>query len=259
MKNPDAALVLAAARASGALPPDRLPASLVERADKVARAAGRSLVECDCPWPAPAGAGGPPGPPGRALVLGWSETPVPEELGTYPVTRLTPTQTITFALCLAQAWPDPRTPLYPGRPFERAEILDMAGDIGLDVTFAKAALDGELQWLLLIVREARRLRLGPAVAALPDTFAETMRRFHDLLPGPDVAPPAWEAEEAPSMWADEDAPPTRKAGDTTPMWEHEDTRPTRKTEDTTPMWEHEDTRPTRKTEDTTPMWEHEDE
>jgi len=195
MKNPDAALVLAAARAGGALPPDRLPAGLLAQADQVARVAGRRLVECDCPWPAPAGAVGRPGPLVRALVLGWSEPPVPEELGSYPVARLTPTQTITFALCLAQAWPDPRMPLYPGRPFERAEILDAAGDIGLEVNFAKAALDGELQWLLLIVRDGRRLRLGPAVAALPDTFAATMRRFHDLLPGPDAAPPMWEAED----------------------------------------------------------------
>jgi hypothetical protein len=205
MKNPDAALILAAARASGALPPDGLPASLVAQADEEAHVAGRSLVECDCPWPVPAaGAGGRPSPPGRALVLGWSETPVPEELGTYPVARLTPTQTITFALCLAQAWPDPRLPPYPGRPFERDEILDTAGDIGLDVKFAKAALDGELQWLLLIIRDGRRLRLGPAVAALPGTFAETMRRFHDLLPGPDVAPPMWEAEDAPPTGEDED-------------------------------------------------------
>ncbi|WP_409473648.1 hypothetical protein [Streptomyces sp. HC307] len=195
MKNPDAALILAAARADGALPPDRFPASLVAQADEVAHVAGRSLMECDCPWPAPAGAVGRPSSPGRALVLGWSETPVPEELGTYPVARLTPTQTITFALCLAQAWPDPRLPPYPGRPFERAEILDMAGDIGLDVNFAKAALDGELQWLLLIVRDGPRLRLGPAVAALPGTFAETMRRFHDRLPGPDDAPPMWEDED----------------------------------------------------------------
>jgi hypothetical protein len=207
MKNPDAALILAAARADGALAPGHLPASLVRQADEVARVAGRSLVECDCPWPAPAGALGRPGPIGRALVMGWSETPVPEELGTYPVARLTPTQTITFALCLAQAWPDPGLRPYPGRPFERAEILDTAGDIGLDVNFAKAALDGELQWLLLIIRDGRRLRLGPAVAALPGTFTETMRRFHDLLPGPDVAPPMWEAEEAPPTWEPEDAPP----------------------------------------------------
>ncbi|MGW2561526.1 hypothetical protein ACWCXB_20170 [Streptomyces sp. NPDC001514] len=195
MKNPDAALILAAVRAGGALPPERLPGNLVAQADEVARVAGRSLVECDCPWPAPADALGRPSPPGRALVLGWSETPVPEELGTYPVARLTPTQTITFALCLAQAWPDPRLPPYPGRAFERAGILDAAGDIGLDVKFAKAALDGELQWLLLIVRDGRRLRLGPAVAALPGTFTETMRRFHDLLPGPDDVPPMWEAED----------------------------------------------------------------
>lgn len=202
MKNPDAALILAAARAGGALPPGPLPANLVAQADEVARAAGRHLVECDCPWPAPAGAVNRPGLPGRALVLGWSDTPVPEELGTYPVARLTPTQTVTFALCLAQAWPDPRLPPYPGRPFERAEILDTAGDIGLDVNFAKAALDGELQWLLLIIRDGRRLRLGPAVAALPGTFAETMRRFHDLLPGPDVAPPMWDAADAPPIGED---------------------------------------------------------
>ncbi|GAA3367439.1 hypothetical protein GCM10020367_67130 [Streptomyces sannanensis] len=195
MKNLETALILAAARAGGALAPDRVPASLVTQADDAAHVAGRSLVECDCPWPTPAGAVGRPGPPRRAFVLGWSEAPVPEELGTYPVARLTPTQTITFALCLAQAWPDPRMHPYPGRPFERAEILDMAGDIGLDVKFAKAALDGELEWLLLIVRDGRRLRLGPAVAALPETFAETMRRFHDLLPGPDDVPPMREDDD----------------------------------------------------------------
>ncbi|POX45589.1 hypothetical protein C3488_29255 [Streptomyces sp. Ru72] len=185
-------------------------------------------------------------------MLGWSETPVPEELGTYPVTRLTPTQTITFALCLAQAWPDPRMPLYPGRSFERAEILDMAGDIGLDVNFAKAALDGELQWLLLIVREARRLRLrlGPAVAALPDTFTETMRRFHDLLPGPDVAPPMWEAEEAASM---------REDGEAASMREDEDAASMREDEDAASMREDEDALPTRDAEDAPPMWEDEDE
>jgi hypothetical protein len=204
MKNPDTALILAAARAGGALPPECLPVSLVTQADEVARVAGRGLVEGDCPWPAPASAVGRPGPPVHALVLGWSQTPVPEDLGTYPVARLTPTQTITFALCLAQAWPDPRLPPYPGRPFERAEILDTAGDIGLDVKFAKAALDGELQWLLLIIRDGRRLRLGPAVAALPATFADTMRRFHDLLPGPDVVPPMWEAEDAPPIGEEED-------------------------------------------------------
>lgn len=202
LKNPDTALVLAAARAGGALPRECLPASLVTRTDDVARVAGRALVECDCPWPAPAGAVGRAGQPGRALVLGWSETPVPENLGTYPVARLTPSQTITFALCLAQAWPDPRLPPYPGRPFERGEILDTAGDIGLDVKFAKAALDGELQWLLLIIRDGRRLRLGPAVAALPGTFTETMRRFHDLLPGPEVAPPVW--DDTPPVEEDED-------------------------------------------------------
>ncbi|MDX3716294.1 hypothetical protein PV733_46970 [Streptomyces europaeiscabiei] len=189
MKNADVPLILAAARAGGALAPGSLPPGLLAEADETARIAGRSLVECDCPWPTPSGSGGRPGPLGRALVLGWSQAPVPEELGTYPIARLTPTQIITFALCLARAWPDLNWPPYPGRPFERADILDAAGDLGLDVKFAKAALDGELQLLLLIVREGQRLRLGPAVAALPATFAETMRRFHDQLLGTGQAPP----------------------------------------------------------------------
>ncbi len=240
MKSPDPALILAAARADGVLTPDGLPASLVAQADEVAHTAGRSLVDCDFPWPTPAGARGRPGTPGRAFVLAWSEAPVPEELGTYPVARLTPTQTITFALCLAQAWPDPRLPPYPGRPFERAEILDTAGDIGLDVKFAKAALDGELQWLSLIVRDGRRLRLGPAVAALPGTFAETMRRFHDLLPGPDAAPLLREAEDAPFTCEDEDSPPMWEAEDAPSLWKAKDAPPMWEAEDSPPMWEAED-------------------
>ncbi|WP_433549092.1 hypothetical protein ACQPZG_31560 [Streptomyces sp. CA-294286] len=195
MKNPDAPLILAAARAGGALVPGSLPPGLLADADERARNAGRSLVECDCPWPTPFSSGGRPGPLGRALVLGWSQAPVPEELGTYPVARLAPTQMITFALCLARAWPDLNGPPYPGRPFERTGILDTAGDLGLDVRSAKAALDGELQMLLLVVREGPRLRLGPAVAALPATFTEAMRRFHDQLPDMSRAAPMRENDD----------------------------------------------------------------
>lgn len=183
MKTPDAALILAAARADGIVDPTGLPPHLLALADRTARKAGRRLVECDGPWPTPVHAAGRPGELGRALVLGWADAPVPEELGTYPIARLTATQTITFALCLARAWPDLHLPPYPGRPFTRAEIADSAGDIGMDRKWVKGALDGELRFLLLVVSDRTRLRLGPAVAALPATFTETMRRFHDQLPG----------------------------------------------------------------------------
>lgn len=183
MKSPDAALVLAAARAGGIVDPTALPSHLVATADRAARVAGRQLVECDGPWPTPVNTEGRQGQLGRALVLGWADAPVPEELGTYPIARLTATQTITFALCLARAWPDLHLPLYPGRPFTRAEIADSAGDIGMDRKWVEGALDGELRFLLLVVSDGLRLRLGPGVAALPATFTETMRRFHDQLPG----------------------------------------------------------------------------
>ncbi|WP_157852274.1 hypothetical protein [Kitasatospora sp. NRRL B-11411] len=110
--------------------------------------------------------------------------------------RLSPTQSLTFAMCLAVAWRDVRLPPYPGEPFDRAEIIDALVDIGADSKSVKDALDTELPLLLLVHRDGARLRLGAAVAALPDTFTEAVRRMHDRLPRPpeDSRQPTEESE-----------------------------------------------------------------
>jgi len=188
MRNPDPALVLAAARAQGAVDTTGVPAAVLAEADRRAQVLGRRLVACTSPFPAPAATSARPGPLLPALVLGWSEAPVPEDLGTYPIRRLTPTQALVFAVALALAWPNLNQPPYPGRPFTRADAVGVLRDIGIDIRAAKGALDGELMLFLLLVRDGPRLRLGPAVAALPPTFTEAMRRFHDTLPHPDTPP-----------------------------------------------------------------------
>ncbi|WP_424862840.1 hypothetical protein [Streptomyces sp. MMS24-I29] len=102
----------------------------------------------------------------------------------YPVRRLSPTQSLTFAMCLGAAWRDVRLPPYPGERFERAEIIDALVDIGADSRAVKDALDTELPLLLLVYSDGAHLRLGPAAAGLPDTFADALRRMHHLLPRP---------------------------------------------------------------------------
>ncbi|MFB8168367.1 hypothetical protein ACFC60_10515 [Kitasatospora purpeofusca] len=109
---------------------------------------------------------------------------MPEETAAYPVRRLSPTQSLTFAMCLAAGWRDVRRPVYPGEPFDRALIIDALVDIGADSKTVKDALDTELPLLLLVYSEGAKLHLGAAVAALPDTFTEAVRRMHDHLPRP---------------------------------------------------------------------------
>ena len=184
MKPPEPAYLLAAVRAQGASDPIGVPKQTLEEAQRRALACGRLLVECEGPVPPPAATAGRPGELRPVLTLGWSLAPVPEETRSYPVRRLSSTQSITFAVCLAAAWRDTRQKPYPGEPFRRADIIDTLRDIGADARTVTAALETDLPLLLLICKDGGRLRLGPAVAALPETFAESVRRMHDNLPRP---------------------------------------------------------------------------
>ncbi|TQF01997.1 hypothetical protein E6W39_06550 [Kitasatospora acidiphila] len=184
MKVSDPAYLLASVRAQGLRDLTDVPAQTVEAAQCRALACGRRLVECEGPLPTPAAASGQPGELRRVLTLGWSLAPVPEEAASYPVRRLSATQSLTFAVCLAAAWRDVRQRPYPGEPFRRADVVDTLWEIGADARAVKAAIDTDLHLFLLICKDGRRLRLGPAVAALPDTFAEAVRRMYDHLPRP---------------------------------------------------------------------------
>ncbi|MFJ7244565.1 hypothetical protein ACIQWA_07915 [Kitasatospora sp. NPDC098652] len=187
MEASDPAYILATARAQGLVDTHGLSTQTVEAAQRRAVACGRLLVECAGPVPPPALTPGRPGAVRHVRTLGWSVPPVPEETAAYPVKRLSPTQSVTFAVCLAAGWRDVRLPPYPGEPFDRALIIDTLMDIGADSKTVKDALDTELPLLLLIYSDGAHLRLGPAVAALPDTFTEAVRRMHDHLPRPPQA------------------------------------------------------------------------
>ncbi|MGW1194530.1 hypothetical protein ACWD4B_01525 [Streptomyces sp. NPDC002536] len=181
MRNPDPPLILAAARACGAVERAGLSDDVLQQAEEAAQLMGRVLVACACPWPPPAAAPFRSGELRLSLTLGWSEPPVPEDLGLYPVAGLSPNQTLVFALCLACAWQDRHDAPYPGVPFSPAVVRDAAAELGLDPRSTASALNSSLPLRLLIVEDHDELRLGPAVAALPDTFTEAMRRFYDYL------------------------------------------------------------------------------
>lgn len=184
----DAAYLLASTRAQGFCDATGVPEQTFESAQRLALACGRRLVTCEGPLPPPAAANM-PGDLRPGLALGWSMTPVPEDAVSYPVRRLSATQSVTFAVCLAAAWRDVRESPYPGERFRRADVVDTLRDLGADFRAVNAAIDTDLHLLLLICHDGRYLRLGPAVAALPETFAEALRRMHDQLPRPLGASP----------------------------------------------------------------------
>lgn len=174
----DPAVLLAAIRATGGLPVDLADPRAVNLARRTAESAGRSLVHCTT-GNVRRRTGG------RGLVLGWlpQSTPAPEESLAYPVRNLTPVARLTWACCLGLAWPDRVATPYPGVPFRGSEVVDVAGELGVSTTWVKAALFRTLiPGLLVIPDEGSSLRLGPATAALPEPFADAMRRFHDRLP-----------------------------------------------------------------------------
>ncbi|MCF6509189.1 hypothetical protein E9549_17530 [Blastococcus sp. MG754426] len=174
----EAAVLLAAVRATGGLPTSASDPAAVGAAAVAAAAAGRSLLRVPVPSPAtsPRLVDG--------LTLGWQPqtTPSPEETHTYRVRQAGTMARLTWACCLGLAWTDRSADPHPGEPFTRAAVVDLAGQLGAPAMWVKSALDHELRPALLVVGDGDRLRLGPAAAGLPGAFVEALRRFHDRLP-----------------------------------------------------------------------------
>lgn len=184
----DPALVLALSRALGGLPIDATDQPTYQVAKRAAEHAGRALVDCTTrawrsrPRIATAHLV-------RGFALGWvpQSTPSPEETQDYPVRMLPPLARLTWACCLGLAWPDRTADPYPGEPFIRSAVVDVATELGASAIWVKAALDHDLTPAGLLIVEpgsgGQSLRLGPLAAAMPEPFVEAIRRFHELLPG----------------------------------------------------------------------------
>jgi hypothetical protein len=124
-----------------------------------------------------------PGGTRRILALGWAEgaAPDPGQHPSSPPRQLAPVQILTWATCLAAAWPRAEDDPYPGRPFHREDILRACVAIG--------AHDRAVVAALRVLPQAGLVRftgpvgtLGPAAAALPGDTWSALRRMHDRLP-----------------------------------------------------------------------------
>lgn len=124
-----------------------------------------------------------PGGTGRILALGWAEGAAadPGQHPSSPPRRLAPVQLLTWATCLAAAWPRAEDDPYPGRPFRREDILRACISMG--------AHDRAVVAALRMLPQAGLVRftgpvgtLGPAAAALPGDTWSALRRMHDRLP-----------------------------------------------------------------------------
>jgi hypothetical protein len=181
---PDPAVLLAALRATGGTTMQAASPDALRLAAKAAQDSGRSLVDCVVSQRVPGGG------LAQGVTLRWMPqcTPSPEDSHAYPVRVLPVIVRLTWACCLGLAWPRRADEPYPGCPFTRAAVVDLAADLGAGSTWIKAALDHDLIPAGLVMADLSAgpgfLRLGPAAAALPEPFVEAMRRFHDQLPRP---------------------------------------------------------------------------
>lgn len=119
----------------------------------------------------------------RILTLGWAEGAAPDP-GQHPSAaprRLAPVQLLTWATCLAAAWPCAEDDPYPGRPFRREEVLRACITMGAHGPAVVAALR-MLPQVGLIRLTGPVGTLGPAAAAFPDGTWSALRRMHDRLP-----------------------------------------------------------------------------
>jgi hypothetical protein len=201
----DPAVLLAALRATGGMSMQVASPDAVRLAATAAQASGRSPVDCTVSRKV---LGDERLGLTRGVTLRWMPqcTPSPEDSHAYPVRVLPVIARLTWACCLGLAWPRRADEPYPGCRFTRAEVVDLAGDLGAGSTWIKAALDHDLIPAGLVIADHSAgpdvLRLGPAAAALPEPFVEAMRRFHDQLPRP--AQPPEESDHGADDDMDED-------------------------------------------------------
>lgn len=167
----DGAVLLARIRAVGSTPAD-VAASTIAAAARAAGQTDRQLIEVAVP-----------GATRRILALGWAEgaAPDPGQHPSSPPRQLSPVQLLTWATCLAAAWPHAEADPYPGSPFRRDDILRTCTGMG--------AHDRTVVAALRILSQAGMIRftgpvgrLGPAAAALPNDTWSALRRMHDRLP-----------------------------------------------------------------------------
>jgi biotin operon repressor len=168
---PDGAVLLARIRAVGSTPAD-VAASTIAAASRAAGQIDRQLIEVAVP-----------GGTHRILALGWAEGAAadPGQHPSAPPRQLSPVQLLTWATCLAAAWPRAEADPYPGRPFRREDVLRACIGMG--------AHDRTVVAALRILSQAGMIgftgpvgRLGPAAAALPNDTWSALRRMHDRLP-----------------------------------------------------------------------------
>lgn len=180
------AALLAMVRACGGVTMTKTDERTLRLAANAAELAGRVLVDCTIRSD---------GAPSRGVNLGWAAqtTPSPEDALTYKVRVLPPLARLTWACCLGLAWPDRTADPYPGSAFTRSSVIDTAADLGASAIWVKSALVNDLRpaGLICEARESGQsvLRLGPAAAAMPDSFVQAIRRFHERLPRPESMEP----------------------------------------------------------------------
>ncbi len=107
--------------------------------------------------------------------------PDPGQHPSAPPRQLSPVQLLTWATCLAAAWPRAEDDPYPGLPFRRENVLRACIKIGAHDRSVVAALR-MLPQTGLIRFTGPIGRLGPAAAALPNDTWSALRRMHDRLP-----------------------------------------------------------------------------
>jgi biotin operon repressor len=167
----EGAMLLARIRAVGSTSA-RVAAEVTSAAATAAGLIDRQLIEV-----------ADPGGMRRILELGWAEgaAPDPGHHPSSPPRQLAPVQLLTWATCLAAAWPLAEDDPYPGRPFHREDILRAC--------IAMGAHDRAVVAALRMLPQAGLIRfigpvgaLGPAAAAFPGDTWSALRRMHDRLP-----------------------------------------------------------------------------
>lgn len=175
----DGAVLLARIRAVGSTPADEA-ASTIAAASRAAGQIDRQLIEVAIP-----------GGTRRILALGWAEGAAadPGQHPSAPPRQLSPVQLLTWAACLATAWPHAEADPYPGRPFRREDVMRACIGMGAHDRTVVAAL--RILSQAGMIRFAGPVgRLGPAAAALPNDTWSALRRMHDRLPHAALQPHA---------------------------------------------------------------------